>query len=569
MKMTPILDGCSEREEGEIVDDDLEAISDDSIIATPITGKFNTHKENLRALSLSSVSDIEVEECLRKSAKKRKIRRRSSTSCKKTKSSKTHSQRRINSESNSDSDENVSLTKKLLQEAIRIDKKDAHSNSLRTRLRGMVAGPTYNLEVPKNILQITDTHPDNEDSPLEIEENKEFNELPVNLDQDDELIELRLAALKTAVMNKFQHRKKRNINNTLNKPINLDINKENSSDNVNTHLNIESTNNCANDISDNNDAVDNSANNSEEDEDILRALLLSSISKKITNKVVTPKVKSKPDTEATSHNLTNQVKSNTAHAIVPKPKGDLNIPKIPRFILSVNNSDSDSDENNLQGDIKGNKISKTSSDVPYIQREVENEVEKFLKQQRAEVEANQKLTTRDLTIKSSVLPVVSSKNAMRNSIYKLLPKSKQLEYEKLIQKLNNAEKINRAKKIPNKIDSKAKSFKNEETNVTDHKVPKNGELQRTLKDMQTQINGRLQIKGKYHVLTPLMRKMNEASQEQKRHEIRIKHLLNQLKEARNQSQKSQQSFNVLLKQFFKKKEEIDERFVFDFTLKYH
>ncbi|KAL3265886.1 hypothetical protein HHI36_010077 [Cryptolaemus montrouzieri] len=590
------LEESMEREEGEIFDDDLEAISDDSIIVTPALGKLNSHKESLCALSLSSVSDMEGVEYSSKpepatNVEKKRIQRRKSISSKKRRMSKHYHRHR--SDSSSDSDDNVSLTKKLLKEAIRIDSKESHNNSLRTRLRGMVTKSTTEetiqedtkktsfdaLEnmIPSPVNSIVDIDSNVLDQTLSsieiVEKDKECLDSPAEQENDSELIQLRLEALKTAVINKYHHRKKRKtIQDSTQNSDNLEINKENSCDNVNINPLESNLLNCEENFH-RNEVIGNSVNNSEEDEDedILRAVLLASIAKKITNKVSPPSLKTKVDNKTTDLvNASKPPKVDKSNQPLTLPvKKNINVPKIPRFIISVNNSDSNSDDNSIREESE-QSLKKKCENIKQEQKKVENEVDKFLKQQRAEVEAKQKLAVKveKPIVKPNVKPVTSSNLPETNSLYKLLPKSKQLEYEKLIQKLKSAEKKPRIRRLSNRALETKSLIKNSrlktsskivESTEGDSKLQMTETLQRTLKDMQTHVNGRLQIKRKYHGLTPLLRKVNAASQEQKKHESRIKYLLTQLKEARNQYQKSQQDFHEVLKEFFKKKDDIDKR----------
>lgn len=69
----------------------------------------------------------------------------------------------------------------------------------------------------------------------------------------------------------------------------------------------------------------------------------------------------------------------------------------------------------------------------------------------------------------------------------------------------------------------------------------------------------LQIKDKYQVLAPIVRKVTIASQERKKQELHVKKLSKELNEARASLTKSQQNYVIHLKELIKKKEAIDKR----------
>jgi septal ring factor EnvC (AmiA/AmiB activator) len=71
----------------------------------------------------------------------------------------------------------------------------------------------------------------------------------------------------------------------------------------------------------------------------------------------------------------------------------------------------------------------------------------------------------------------------------------------------------------------------------------------------------LQIKSKYQVLTPIIRKITTARNERKKQEHRISSLQQELKEARNSLAQSHQRFSTLVRELVDKKEKIDKRLV--------
>jgi seryl-tRNA synthetase len=68
----------------------------------------------------------------------------------------------------------------------------------------------------------------------------------------------------------------------------------------------------------------------------------------------------------------------------------------------------------------------------------------------------------------------------------------------------------------------------------------------------------LQIKSKYQVLTPIIRKITTARNERKKQEHRISSLQQELKEARNSLAQSHQRFSTLVRELVDKKEKIDK-----------
>lgn len=438
------IETSEELEEGEIFDDDLEEISDGSIAPSPKTGKLNSSEENLRAISLSSVSDLEVSglssvyHSNSKLPSKREDRKR--------KNHHHHYHHQRSSDSSSE-DEEMMKTKKLLKDAIRRDQEEMHNNSLRTRLKKMVESSTpHDLEIdsPNNC----DNNQD-DPKPLETndvlngeEENKMDMSPSLSVDVDDELIQLRLDALKTAVINKFKRKKRKIRLNSQEETKVLEINKENSSDNVNTQICKSET--CIEEIPERNPVVVNnnspvSAINSEdEDEDILRAVLLASMAKKITNKVLPQNLKKKHD----ASNLKVLHKKQTKNSqVVNKPNIDL--PKIQPIIISINNPDSDSDDVFNDQDCGAELKNENALD----KRQLEMKIDNFLKQQRAEVEAKSKVVNTSQTGVNSQ----TRKTVKINNLYKLLPQNQQLEYETLIRKLNSAQKKPKLKRLTGRI----------------------------------------------------------------------------------------------------------------------
>lgn len=74
------------------------------------------------------------------------------------------------------------------------------------------------------------------------------------------------------------------------------------------------------------------------------------------------------------------------------------------------------------------------------------------------------------------------------------------------------------------------------------------------------------MKGKYKELGPLLQKVNQASAQKKKLELRIKELLDELKRARMSLVDSQLNFSKLVKELILKKENLDKRLVLNLYL---
>jgi hypothetical protein len=399
-------------EEGEIVDDDdFEEISDNSIIHS-ISGKFVSSNETLRALSLSSDSETDK---IRFARHKRKLTHRKS----KIKPQKIRKKRRVSSDS---SDTDVSLPNDIkgkLKEAIHIDgSEESHKNTLETRLKAM-----------GGLVTITESLTVNAEPPCKQIDNGNNTEKV----DDNELETLRMEALKTAVLNKFQRRKRRKAlleGKAESAPLETQENKEN--DTPEEKLN--DVENSSEKVETNNAIMD-----LEEDEDLLRASLLAGLAKKIT-KVEPPKenlVEAKPVAPVLpvqvapalpKRPIINNFKSNIINkqVIQSRPK-----PLVKPLIINVND-DSDTEEEEVK-----KKAPNPASTVADLKAIAVN-VEKFLKEQRAKFETE---------TKKRFQVINKNKTILEKSAVKLLPKSQQIEYQQLLKKLRNAEKTKRARKI--------------------------------------------------------------------------------------------------------------------------
>ncbi|CAG9857949.1 unnamed protein product [Phyllotreta striolata] len=508
-------------EEGEIVDDDFEEISDNSIILNE-TGKSLSPKDHLPVISLSSVSeDDSVSYKKVKRYRKfhhhhhhrhhRKLRRKSDDKslerCRRRKTWKrlmngSTSSSSGSSESTSDYSFDIELDRKLqtqLKATVHVEKDDdCFKNSLKSRLRAMT-------------------------NPEDVEESKQSDKEKEEI--DDELIQLRLEALKTAVLNKFEHRKKRKVKEMEENRLKEEIDKENTSND-----NIPSKKLCP----------DMNPIPPDEDEDVLRALLLASMSKKITKEV---EIVKKP-----SNNTQTKDVKYTKKAPVQLTRHFQ--PKIKPIIININN-DSDSEEESV-----------SNTNTSNLNKDIESSVEKFLKEQRAKVEAQSKPR---LTVNDSAI--------LEKSAVKLLPKNKQIEYQKLLLKLKNAQKRPRVRKPSLRKTTTAAEAPDakviEHQPVTSNKPEKPKPtvpnikhdawiLQNALKQMQTQINGRLQIEEKYVVLTPVIKKINESTTERKKLSQEMKRLVDELARVKAKLQDTHKVFSSNVGELLKRKAEIDE-----------
>ncbi|XP_044254983.1 uncharacterized protein LOC123005347 isoform X2 [Tribolium madens] len=383
---------------------------------------------------------------------------------------------------------------------------------------------------------------------------------------DTELENLRLEALKTAILNKFQRRKRKKVT------------PETQQDTASGTLeNKENNTPKEGPKTANNPVID-----LEEDEDVLRASLLAGLAKNITNKTVNEIVKTKPSPPqlpiqiqkpALPKRPINNFKTNK---IVAKPL-------VKPLIINVNDSDS-------EDDVKPKQVTppqkKTDLNV------ITSNVEKFLKEQRAKFETESK---------KRFQVVNKNKSIWEKSAVKLLPKSQQLEYQQLLKRLRNAEKRKRARKIvqktetvkttvqiaesapkasvevtvtPVEIQVEVKSNEAKSDNATkEHSslesdtekrktdvISELTTLQKTLKEIKMQRNGSLQIKSKYQVLTPIIRRITATSNDRKKQENRIKTLMRELNEARSSLSKSHEKFSSLVKELVDKKARIDKSY---------
>lgn len=365
----------------------------------------------------------------------------------------------------------------------------------------------------------------------EIEEEQRVAEIP----DDSELQELRLAALKSFVIEHHERRKRKaekqdcNSNNVC-ENTGIEITKDSNKENDQTVINndIETRNKKPKLDTDKEEELDSTKIKSaqipekivtqensddtlmEEDADVLRAMLLASMSQNLAAKTVDinptineiPQVKPIQKPTALTVNPPN-VNTNSNLKVINKndlynkvnAKESIQLPVVKPLIISLN-ADSDSDTENFESN---NSIRDT--------------VAEFLKKQRAEVEANvkKKSESANSTFNSS------DDLLMEKSAMKLLPRSQQLEYRKLKQQLINAKRKTRLRRPSQRLlETKAEVSVNKKIVQVNKKVPKINsdnptvntattlvktnvqetktlakmDIQRTLTDLQIQKNGR-------------------------------------------------------------------------------
>ncbi|XP_050301351.1 uncharacterized protein LOC126739629 [Anthonomus grandis grandis] len=467
-------------EEGEIVSsDELEDISDSSMTFTP-NGKSFSNSHHLSALSLSSVTENEMED-ISESLENCQKRRRSRTQRLK----KRKKIRKSTPNSDSSEDESISPTaerlKLQLKAAVHLEVEEAHRNSLRTRLRAMVKDLEPETELNSSVatkesVTVIDLVEQDTSSVIELpagesdmnlsglENNSGDSENSIvknnkNEELDNELMELRLEALKTAIRNKFSKGRKRKKGTNENKE-NTGINHSEDAKEVVQIPEISPQPSI--------DSENNAALSPDEDEDVLRALLLASMSKKIMKSQPEVENKNPSNTKAkegirqnkhflnkiTNFRLNNKVKrvlTNTKKTInnVQKSTKLINMPQVKPLIITLD-SESDSDwdisnspqkcikkvgENkNIETIIEKSNETESEAKVPVtketIQKkpdeEIMSSVEKFLKEQRAKVESELNKATPPITKKTTTKPVDLEKSAL-----KYLSESKREEYRKL------------------------------------------------------------------------------------------------------------------------------------------
>lgn len=514
--------GESEREEGEIVDDELEDVSDCSITSPFHLGKSVSATERLRPVSLSSISDSDLEDSrsrknghyfrfLKSSTPygHPKTHRRGLLKRKRRQGLK---QKPAASSSDSEDEKLDRKTLQQLKEAVRIESsREIHQNSLRSRLKALIEPVSEKSQtededgvVPGNT---SICKPATDQNVQEIEDSgKEKKASDADITDDKELAELRLEALKSAMLKKHLERKKRKAlekeQKVADKLENNDINKENTVDNINREETNDGNANkkiCLEETKKSDVSLP-----LDEDVDIMRAMLLASMSRKITeesemNKNLIGKEPEPAPTKPLTRSVVNRSSNFNLKPIKRTIKNNYcnnklvynaktanknhvfkpSVPTVEPLIININNdSDSDMDIE----DPEENDITKSVTD--------------FLNQQRAEVEAKK--------VEKQVFP-------LDKSVMRLLPFSQQIEYQRLKQQLNAKKNVKLFKLSANEGDLKLRNVKNKNVvkskftfikqniavkdrnrNIKSNKIDKRNtsSLQQTLNDMQTQKDGR-------------------------------------------------------------------------------
>ncbi|XP_065158105.1 transcriptional regulator ATRX-like [Atheta coriaria] len=520
--LSPVSD--DEREDGEIVDDDLEDISDYSI---PSSGKSDYSEGIIRAISLSSISDCgDRDYSERKALLKalteaesvpRRCRRAALKARTKTSSSSvgSHKRRRhaiqeatrtrkhrrksysrsasLSSSSDSSLDERAMdrQTLQQLNKAVRIDTNNTTDEishkTLKDRLKRMMQP-----DVEENLESSV----------------KEDNYARLDETFDKELEELRLQALKSAMLKKHMERKKRKEAENaklVQEGQELNSNDKENENNSNNPL-IETKTIEIIDVDE-----DPAEITVDDDLDIMRAMLLASMSNKITTEQPSPN-------PVQPLNLGSLCLSSSSSPIPPefvekkKLTSNFTVPPVKPLIIRVNHdseSDTDFDYDEENNKNKLSPVEKTTT------TKIQSSVEEFLRKQREQFEA--KLAQNE-----------TKETSLDKSFLKLLPQSQQQEYKLLREKLLQAKKAS----------------KNPTTTTT-----------KETKDKKD----RSQPKGKYRELAPLVRKINAELAAQRRQEERVTLLQEQLKATRVQAALHQRRHAVLVAQLKKARAIVDLR----------
>lgn len=75
---------------------------------------------------------------------------------------------------------------------------------------------------------------------------------------------------------------------------------------------------------------------------------------------------------------------------------------------------------------------------------------------------------------------------------------------------------------------------------------------------KTTLKNRLQMQAKYTSLTPIVKKINEASLERKKYEKEIENLIEEIEEKKQKLHETHLNIEAYLKDLLQKKEDIDK-----------
>ncbi|XP_047989578.1 biorientation of chromosomes in cell division protein 1-like 1 isoform X2 [Leguminivora glycinivorella] len=197
----------------------------------------------------------------------------------------------------------------------------------------------------------------------------------------------------------------------------------------------------------------------EEDEDLLRAKLLTSLSKNLPN-LIHP------------NDMSNITNSDFPKKDSETEKQVNNIPEEKRFIISIGNSDSEGEHEATKNLTKMHmKLSE--------QADFQQKLDMFLKSTRMEVE---KSVLPDVVQQPIVPPVPKTKEKFVPKTVNHLPKSEQIEYKNLVKRMAELEKIKNARQSSIMV--------NKETKPMETLKPRNfgtREQLKTSKDLEEQI----------------------------------------------------------------------------------
>lgn len=556
-----------EREEGEL-SDELEDISDGSSLES-----FNTllssyfDREPFKELSVTSVSDdssdssVKITNYQPPRVPKRSVRRHCKKDYPPVKLRKTRKYERrdfSSVSSSSDSDEYISDKRVLrqLRDAVRINSTKKNPNcSLRTRLKRMIEPDS----------PPSSKNSDHSDQELENLRDQALKSKNVNSEEmkiDEDLNNLRLIALQSAVLKKHEKRKKRKLlqdNNETSKggknevepktDLEEEINYvvDNLIDSVNNNKDDVGTDKVENKIEEKPDAAGAESKSNEieptapteDDEDILRAMLLTSISRKISRKTAPIAIASKNVAKPLVKTIPLQkkiIKSIPSKPLpIAKTNPTNNVP-VKRLVINVN-TDSDSEEN------ESSKKPPAKGDT----KRFEQKLSSFLKEAR-------------------------KKSEQQSDISKHLPRSQQIEYRHLQKKLQQLSKLRmHARLMKNEPDENKRivSKKSSRTKFINPNQQTNG---RNINNVDRWTNPlvflssfsgnafficRLNVKGKYEGLAPLMLKVSQAKTARDKAQSEVKRLINELRNARIKLTSTHQAYTTLVQKLLHEKAELE------------
>ncbi|XP_061706569.1 uncharacterized protein LOC133517324 isoform X1 [Cydia pomonella] len=274
-------------------------------------------------------------------------------------------------------------------------------------------------------------------------------------DEDSDTAELRLICLKSALLKKaFERKQKQKLKKRLSQSLNLDdelmrdqieyMNQmlsdnntdiesvdmdigsdgdEKSKDSLTESLKPTNIEYEKGDVAESNkrnritELMNSKEDEFEEDEDLLRAKLLTSLSKNLPN-LVHP-------------NVINSITDDLPKKDSETEKQANNVPEEKRFIISLGNSDSEGEHEATKNLTKMHmKLSE--------QADFQQKLDMFLKSTRMEVE---KSVLPDVVQQPVVPPVPKTKEKFVPKIVNHLPKSEQIEYKNLVKRMAELEKI--------------------------------------------------------------------------------------------------------------------------------